>query len=183
MATTYATFVVGGGVGLRSRVRTPLRCCEKNSPYRTKRARVKLRREDTHRARAWAWPGRRAPTPLTWTLRRLVKDADAIMALLARVLEAMVSRWWRDADLVIEYGITDPNPDDKLYVDPLPDWEPAQSSFYTDSFGRRVYLCAHAPNGLAVALEFSDGAQDEEDETVEDNEALRDELERLRRNE
>lgn len=143
-----------------------------------------LRRGDTHHASGWAWSGRRSkappPTRLAWTFRKFVKDADALVALVARLLEALVSRWWRDADLVIEYGITDPNPDDKLYVDPLRDWDPAPESFYTDSFGRRVYLCANAPNGLAIALEFAERIDDDEELDAQDN-ALRNEVEALRR--
>ena len=176
-----------GGRGLRGRrLLTPVRCCahEKNHHSSSKRrGRVRLRRGDTHHSREWAWHGRRSnappPTRLSWTFRKFVKDADALVALLARILDALVSRWWRDADLVIEYGITDPNPDDKLYVDPLRDWDPAPVSFYTDSFGRRVYLCANAPNGLAVALEFAEHAEDDEESEVR-NEALRNEVERLR---
>lgn len=58
--------------------------------------------------------------------------------------------------LVVEYGITEPNPEDKYYVDPLRDWDVSPINYYHDSFGRRVYLSANSPTGLAIALEFRD---------------------------
>lgn len=100
------------------------------------------------------------------------QDADAIAGkLIRRVLQSLfgvLQRSWYAEELVIEYGITDPNPDDKAYVDPLRDWQPSPITYYHDSFGSRVYLSANSPNGLAIALEFRDYEYDSDDAIMDD---------------
>ena len=37
-------------------------------------------------------------------------------------------------ELVVEYGIAQPDPNDRTYVDPLKDWQPSMVTYYRDSF-------------------------------------------------
>lgn len=181
-------FLLGGAAvgvdGVKARRygyrRRTARCSahEPPPPSTPGRARVRLKRAETYRAKDWPWRGRQRPDfARPWalsSLRRLLaalKDADALAWRVARVVGSLVAALSRslalhggpprDADLIIEYGITDPDPADKCYVHPLSDWEPSPVTYYQDSFGRRVYLTASAPNGFAIALEFRD-FEDEE---------------------
>lgn len=70
-------------------------------------------------------------------------------------------------DLTIEYGIADPCPDDKYFVDPLCDWqistERNDAVAYTDSFGNLVYLSLHGPtsSSAVIATDYRDSFDDD----------------------
>lgn len=68
-----------------------------------------------------------------------------------------------EKELVVEYGLTDPSPSDKNYVDPLKDWETSPVTYYCDSFGRPVYLQLDGASGLVAASDY----RDQFDETTE----------------
>lgn len=172
----HATFVpLTPGASLRRVApRDALRC----SAGAPKRSRARVRRADSCRAPGWPWRGR-ATSPgealLRWArpraLRRLISamwrggasavDDSALPARVARlgagVVAALMHALQRSLGAeppVVEYGITEPHPDDKIFVDPLRDWDPSPVNYYHDSFGTRVYLSASSPTGLAIALEF-----------------------------
>lgn len=69
-------------------------------------------------------------------------------------------------DLTVEYGIADPCPRDKTFVDPLRDWDPAPSSetCYRDSYGNAVYLQLDGASGIVVASDFRDGFDEYRDD-------------------
>lgn len=66
------------------------------------------------------------------------------------------------ADLTVEYGIAEPCPNDKTFVDPLKEWDLSCSrdSFYRDSSGKAVYLQLHGPSGLVASTDFRDVLHD-----------------------
>lgn len=69
-------------------------------------------------------------------------------------------------DITVEYGIADPCPHDKNYVDPLYDWNlaarPDEASRYNDSFGNAVYLQLDGgtASGSVLASDFRDIAEE-----------------------
>lgn len=56
----------------------------------------------------------------------------------------------------MDYGLTEPSPHDKMYVDPLSDWELSNVNYYRDSFGRRVYLQLEGASAVLSASDFRD---------------------------
>lgn len=61
-----------------------------------------------------------------------------------------------EKELVVEYGLTDPSPADKTYVDPLREWETSKITYYSDSFGRPVYLQLDGATGFVAAGDYRD---------------------------
>lgn len=77
---------------------------------------------------------------------------------LKKVTEAIERTLYPDTEkeLVVEYGLTEPNPDDKTYVHPLNDWETSNVTYYCDSFGQRVYLQLDGSSGILAATDYRD---------------------------
>lgn len=155
------------------------RCC--SGPPRQRSVRVK--RACTYKSRTWEWKGRGSNNPwrklfspvddsLRWFIEscwqkgvsgvaesRLITHFTRLgFSFLKSVSEAIQRTFYPDVEneLVVEYGITNPNPTDKTFVDPLREWEPTPVTYYKDSFGKRVYLQARGATGLAIAMEFRD---------------------------
>lgn len=102
--------------------------------------------------------------------RSLTKGFARFTALGARVLRSMSDMLNRslglDRDIEgmgVEYGIAEPGELDKVYVDPLRDWEVGAEPFYRDSFGRPVYLQLEGAWGGVMATDYRDGADEEEE--------------------
>lgn len=75
------------------------------------------------------------------------------------------------ADLTVEYGISDPCPEDKTYVDPLTDWELSKEFSYRDSYGNPVYLQLQGAPAVIFATDFQGTTDDLHDgESATDSE-------------
>lgn len=192
VTSTAAAFCLLSASPAAPRVATvhSARCCA-TPPPRHRRARsVRVKRSCTSQQPDWEWQGRQSPPqsePITWralfsvednvikmieTLwsRSMAKNSlfKRVTALGARVLrsvgEALERTLYPDAEkeLVVQYGLTEPSPTDKTYVDPLHDWQTSNVTYYSDSVGRRVYLQLDGANGVLAALDFRDQFDDAE---------------------
>ena len=83
------------------------------------------------------------------------------------VIERTLNPPTPEMEIMIEYGVTEPNPADKTFVDPLREWDVSNVTYYRDSFGRPVYLQLDGAVGLATATEFFD-LHDDPDHLAED---------------
>lgn len=94
-------------------------------------------------------------------------------AVLRSVSEALERSLYPDTEkeLVVEYGLADPSPTDKVYVDPLREWEISPVTYYRDSFGRRVYLQLEGASGVVMGGDyrelFEEGEGEEEGDGAE----------------
>lgn len=160
--------------------------------------RIRIPRKHTCHTPNWPWPGGTPTPPVSWraffnvedsvakvlealwSKSRLVSESGLLArmtALGARVLRSFTDAIERslypsistDRDFMVEYGVTEPNPADKTFVDPLRDWDTSKVTTYSDSFGRPVYLQLHGVVGLAAAAEFYDLYQDEGEEECADD--------------
>lgn len=69
----------------------------------------------------------------------------------------------------IEFGLVRPAENDKVFVDPLREWELSGESYYRDSRGRRVYLQLDGATGVVAALDFRDWVEDDEEGAADDD--------------
>ncbi|PXF49669.1 hypothetical protein BWQ96_00547 [Gracilariopsis chorda] len=78
--------------------------------------------------------------------------------MLRKLTHAFERAWYPDVEkeLIVDYGLTEPSPHDKMYVDPLKDWEVSNVNYYRDSFGRRVYLQLEGASAMLSAADFRD---------------------------
>jgi hypothetical protein len=72
------------------------------------------------------------------------------------------------------YGITKPAAGDKMFVDPLREWDVCSVNYYLDSFGRRVYpqLSTDGTRAGVYAAEYRELSEDEGDDPNEDESLL-----------
>lgn len=101
-------------------------------------------------------------------LTRITALGVRVLRRVTHVLGRALSADSDPVDLAVEYGIAEPCPDDKMFVDPLRDWDPAPSSevSYRDSYGNVVYL--HL-DGSASAIATANDYRDMYDEHRDDN--------------
>jgi hypothetical protein len=136
-------------------------------------------RWNTYRASNWPWARARAQHSarlVRWLRMSLQGVADstvfaAVAEIGTRVLgvfsEALERSLYPDVEteLVVDYGITKPSPEDRTYIDPLREWELSRVTYYYDSFGRRVYpqLQTEGTRACVGAFEYRDLAEEDED--------------------
>lgn len=169
---------------VRSHIRDPLRSAQR---------RVRVPRDQTYQNPKWQWNGASDSSPSSsdihkWTLATCFRLLNALhksgqtlsqttAPILTRItaLGALVFRRFTDvigralrveadyADLTVEYGIAEPCPEDKIYVDPLTDWELSNESSYIDSYGNPVYLQLHGAPAVIFATDFRGTPDDPHD--------------------
>lgn len=146
-----------------------------------KRRTVRIRRKFTSKAKGWEWKGKRRGFAW-WEEVGVMRAIGGIWKRYRGFLRGGEGRWviqglvglglgffekvvWYldrvvnpdlETELVIEYGIIPPSPSDKYFVDPLKEWDLSKVTYYTDSFGRAVYLQTDSPNLLITAADFRD---------------------------
>lgn len=156
--------------------------------------RVRVSRKYTSATPGWQWQGaskKPSSTSASWLAlfhvddrvvkaleslwnRHLTKRLATFTALGARVLRSLTHFINRslnpdtEADLVVEFGIAEPCPHDKNFVDPLRDWELSNVTYYRDSFGRRVYLQLDGASALVMAADYRDHFDEADEEPAED---------------
>lgn len=164
--------------------------CSARPPPR--RRSVRVHRRYTHRRAGWEWRGGAEKPNLKWMGMFCVDETvlkaiemlwsrggvepsifERVKALGRRVLRSFTYAIERtlypdtEKELVVEYGLTDPSPADKTYVDPLHDWEMSSVTYYSDSFGRPVYLQLDGATGFVAATDYRDqfeeGVEGEDD--------------------
>jgi hypothetical protein len=136
-------------------------------------------RRNTYRASNWPWARARAQHSarlVRWLRMSLQGVAGstvfaAVTEIGTRVLDVFSEALERslypnvETELVVDYGITKPSPEDRTYVDPLREWELSRVTYYHDSFGRRVYpqLQTEGTRARVGAVEYRDLAEEDED--------------------
>lgn len=149
--------------------------CISSAPMPPRRPnRVRVPREHSSHSRDWQWQGaRNFPWYVIFPLdqRALLAALESLVdsRIVARVtaLGARVLRRLSDAiertlypdvekELVVDYGLTEPSPEDKTYVHPLNEWQVGNVNYYFDSFGRRVYLRLEGASAILSVTEFRD---------------------------
>lgn len=108
---------------------------------------------------------------LTQTTAPLLTKITALSFRVLRSVTGIIERALRVdvdyADLTVEYGIAEPCPHDKTFVDPLQEWNLSNcDSFYRDSSGNAVYLQLHGPSGVVASADFRDGFEEFGDSDV-----------------
>lgn len=166
---------------VQSRIRDPLRGAQR---------RVRVPRDQTYQNPQWQWNGASNSSPSSsdihkWTLAtcfrlfnalhksgRTLSQNTAPFFTRITALGALVFRRFTDvigralrveadyADLTVEYGISEPCPEDKTYVDPLTDWELTNESCYRDSYGNPVYLQLQGAPAVVFATDFRGTSDD-----------------------
>lgn len=102
-------------------------------------------------------------------LRALESSRITLLRVLRRVSHVIGRAFLPDdgshVDLTIEYGIADPCPEDKVFVDPLADWlpaaldaDPVNASGYYDAFDNfvQLQLTVVASSGPVLAADYRD---------------------------
>lgn len=160
--------------------------CRLPPPTPPRNRRIRVHRKNTSESKTWEWNGRKSVSWRTlfnveenvikviealWSKSLRVADSP-IMArmtalgvrVLRRVTDAIERTLYPDTDqeLAVEYGITDPSPSDKTFVDPLKDWNTSNVTYYRDSFGRRVYLQLDGALGFVAASDYRELCEDYE---------------------
>ena len=163
------------------------------TPHRHRSKRVRVPRKYTSKQSKWSWKGKTSGwgrifgveegvirvIEAFWSQSLRVSESSIlarVTALGARVLRSMTDAIERtlypdtEKELVVEYGITEPNPTDKTFIDPLSDWEVCDVTYYRDSHGRRVFLQFEGTTGVVMSTDFREGFDDllgEEDKESE----------------
>lgn len=158
----------------------PRACTGRRSPQQQRATRVP--RSQSNRAHTWRWTraGNQRKQLVLRALESLwiasfkgVAQSPIVAAVaefgnrfLRRVSDAIERSLYPDVEteLVVDYGVTEPSPTDKFYVDPLRDWEVSSITYYRDSRGRRIYPQLQT-DGLKTRVFASDFRELPEDET------------------
>lgn len=103
-------------------------------------------------------------------LTRITALGVRVLRRVTHVLGRALSADSDPVDLAVEYGIAEPCPDDKTFVDPLSDWDPAPPSdvSYRDSYGNVVYLQLDgSASAIVAATDYRDVYDEHRDDILE----------------